>query len=166
VQSGDVIDVPPGTLHAICAGVLLLEIQEPSDSTFRVCDYGRLGEDGRQRALHIEEALQALRLREDAPAKLAPDRETADWGAHELLIHKAPFRIERLSLHKPLTTWPGPEGAPVVLVVLAGSVTIPHGAGSTRLNLAQTCILPPTMESVELHPDDEAVVILAAPNTT
>ena len=166
VQSGDVIEVPPGTLHTICEGVLLLEIQEPSDSTFRVHDYGRLGEDGQPRALHIEEALQALRLREDAPAKLAPNGETADWGEHELLIDEAPFRVERLSLRKPLMTWPGPKGAPAVLVVLAGSVTIPHGAESTRLHLGQTCILPPTMESVELHPDDEAVVILAAPNTT
>ena len=165
VQPGDVIDVPPGMLHAVCGGVMLLEIQEPSDSTLRVYDYGRPGEDGQPRPLHIEEALLALRLGEDAPAKLTPRPTATDWGEHESLIENAQFRVERLSLRGPALVWQEPKASPAVLVVLAGAVTAVCGADSMRLGLGQTCILPPAMDPVELRPDDEAVVILAAPGT-
>ena len=162
VQAGDVIDVPPGTLHAACKGVVLLEVQEPSDSTFRVYDYGRTGEDGRPRALHIEEALRALRLRRDAPAKLDPKRDTLDWGEYELLVDAAPFRVERLTLRRSVP-WPTPSAAPAVLVVLAGGAAIPHDGESIGLCLGETCILPAALEGVDLQPDGDAVVVLATP---
>ncbi|MDZ4728229.1 MAG: type I phosphomannose isomerase catalytic subunit [Leptospira sp.] len=60
VKPGDVFLLNPGTIHAIGAGVLLLEVQQSSDSTYRVYDYGRLGDDGKQRELHLEKALAVL----------------------------------------------------------------------------------------------------------
>ena len=57
---GDLIAVPAGTLHAIGPGYLLLEVQQPSDSTFRVHDWGRLGIDGKPRELHLEDACLAV----------------------------------------------------------------------------------------------------------
>jgi len=59
-QSGDVFFLPPGRLHAIGAGNLLAEIQQTSDITYRVCDYGRLDSDGNTRQLHIDEARDAI----------------------------------------------------------------------------------------------------------
>jgi mannose-6-phosphate isomerase len=164
VQPGDVIDVPPGTLHALSQGMMVLEIQEPSDATFRVYDYGRLGEDGQPRPLHIEEALQAATLRNDVPAKLTPRRETFGWGHYELLVDIAPFRIERLRLRR-AAAWHAAPDVPTVLVVLGGGVQISGGAESTALRLGQSCILPPVLERVELHSERDAQVILAAPVT-
>ena len=60
VSRGDVFYILPGTIHAIGAGIVIAEIQQDSDTTFRVYDYGRLGADGAPRALHLERAAQVL----------------------------------------------------------------------------------------------------------
>ncbi|MBO5952697.1 MAG: class I mannose-6-phosphate isomerase [Oscillospiraceae bacterium] len=57
VHKGDVFFIPAGTLHAIGAGILIAEIQQNSNTTYRVSDYGRLGADGKPRPLHIDKAL-------------------------------------------------------------------------------------------------------------
>ena len=82
VQPGDVFFLPPGRIHAICSGCLLAEIQQTSDLTYRIWDYGRLGLDGKPRQLHTDLALQAIDFnvqptyktsyqpRKDAPVEL------------------------------------------------------------------------------------------------
>lgn len=62
VRKGDVFLIPPGTVHAIGAGVLLAEIQESSNVTYRVYDYGRIGKDGKQRELHFEKAAEVMNM--------------------------------------------------------------------------------------------------------
>ena len=57
VHKGDVFFIPSGTLHAICQGIVIAEIQQNSNVTYRVYDYGRVGADGKPRALHIDQAL-------------------------------------------------------------------------------------------------------------
>lgn len=59
-RPGDVFFLPAGRVHAICSGCLLAEIQETSDITYRIFDYGRLGLDGKPRQLHVEESLDAV----------------------------------------------------------------------------------------------------------
>lgn len=61
VKKGDVFFIPAGTLHAIGEGILIAEIQQNSNTTYRVYDYGRLGDDGKPRALHIDKALEVTR---------------------------------------------------------------------------------------------------------
>ena len=67
VHKGDCFFIPSGTLHAIGAGILLAEIQQNSNTTYRVYDYGRRGADGRLRPLHIEKALDVANLSPLAP---------------------------------------------------------------------------------------------------
>lgn len=73
VKAGDVFFIPSGTLHAIGAGLVIAEIQQNSNVTYRVFDYGRLGADGKPRPLHVEKAL-AVTERRPAPA--------LDFGKH------------------------------------------------------------------------------------
>ena len=73
VKTGDVFFIPSGTLHAIGAGLVIAEIQQNSNITYRVFDYGRLGADGRPRPLHVEKALAVTDLRP------APEM---DFGPH------------------------------------------------------------------------------------
>ena len=75
-KRGDCILIEAGTVHAIGAGVLLAEIQEMSDATFRIYDWGRLGDDGKPRALHLREALESIDFR---PRPRRPDH----LGAHD-----------------------------------------------------------------------------------
>ena len=63
VQKGDSFFVPPGTVHAIGAGILMVEVQESSNLTYRVYDYDRIGPDGRKRELHLEKAFQVMNMK-------------------------------------------------------------------------------------------------------
>ena len=73
VQKGDCFFIPSGTLHAICKGIVVAEVQQNSNVTYRVYDYGRVGADGKPRALHVEKAL-------DVTMRTPPIRH--DFGGH------------------------------------------------------------------------------------
>jgi len=62
VEKGDFIYVPAGTVHALCQGVRVLEVQQSSDVTYRLYDYGRLDKNGQPRELHLEKAMQVIRI--------------------------------------------------------------------------------------------------------
>ncbi len=78
VKKGDVFFIDAGTIHAIGAGILIAEIQQNSNSTYRVYDYGRLGADGKPRQLHVEKALDVT--------DTAPPHPTSKPG--EPLVHE------------------------------------------------------------------------------
>ena len=80
VKKGDCFFIPSGTLHAIGAGILLAEIQQNSNTTYRVYDYGRRGADGKLRPLHIEKALDVTNLSPIAPTAQYP-AQPVDGGS-------------------------------------------------------------------------------------
>ena len=75
VHKGDVFFIPSGTIHAICSGILICEIQQNSNTTYRVYDYNRLGADGKGRPLHIEKAADVSIL-SPSPKYTKPDDNT------------------------------------------------------------------------------------------
>ena len=62
VKKGDVFFIESGTMHAICKGILLAEVQQNSNTTYRIYDYGRLGKDGKPRELHVNKAADVTKL--------------------------------------------------------------------------------------------------------
>lgn len=62
VKKGDFFFIESGTLHAICKGILLAEVQESSNTTYRIYDYGRVGNDGKPRELHVSDAVEVTKL--------------------------------------------------------------------------------------------------------
>lgn len=62
ITKGDVIDIPPGTLHALCGGSLIFEVQQSSDVTYRVFDYNRVDKEGNKRELHLTKALDVIKV--------------------------------------------------------------------------------------------------------
>lgn len=62
VKKGDVFFIESGTMHAICKGILLAEVQQNSNTTYRIYDYGRLGKDGKPRELHVDKAADVTNL--------------------------------------------------------------------------------------------------------
>ncbi len=161
-QPGDVIHLPAGTLHTMLRGVMLLEVQEPSDSTFRVYDHDRVGLDGRPRALHIEEALESLRLGGGAPARIEPTSEPRDWGEQELLIDIAPYRVERLTVRRRMTWRAGSEAA-VVMVVIGGEFELETAGVKSALSLGEAIIVPPAVEGMTFEPCGESRLVIAVP---
>lgn len=98
VRAGDVLFIEAGTIHAICGGVLIAEIQQNSNTTYRVYDYGRLDKDGRPRPLHVEKALDVLRFGPAAPPR-HPETEPDGAGNGVAVLASCPlFRVERWEL--------------------------------------------------------------------
>lgn len=96
-KPGDSFLITPGTVHAIGGGNLLLEVQQSSDSTYRVYDYGRLGDDGKPRKLHLEKALDVLNFQKSAGQELLqPGELTWEYGKRSLLNANDKFRLEVL----------------------------------------------------------------------
>ena len=62
VHAGDLFFIPAGTIHAICGGTVIAEIQQNSNVTYRVFDYNRIGKDGKKRQLHVQQALDVVNL--------------------------------------------------------------------------------------------------------
>ena len=89
VQKGDVFFIPSGTLHAICKGIVIAEVQQNSNVTYRVYDYGRVGADGKPRALHIEQALAVTDLRPAPALDFAPHLGQCAYFTTDL--RRAPF---------------------------------------------------------------------------
>ncbi|MCW7488013.1 type I phosphomannose isomerase catalytic subunit [Leptospira meyeri] len=95
VKPGDVFLLNPGTIHAIGGGVLLLEVQQSSDSTYRVYDYGRLGDDGNPRELHLEKALAVLNFQKsDGSEKQTKQLITYHPFPRYLFTSNDKFRLE------------------------------------------------------------------------
>jgi len=90
VKKGDVFFIPAGTVHAIGAGIVICEIQQNSNTTYRVYDYNRKDKDGNTRELHVEKAVAVSDL------KPAPERKPIPDGVRSILAKCSYFTVERL----------------------------------------------------------------------
>jgi mannose-6-phosphate isomerase len=130
VKPGDSILVESGRMHAIDAGNLILEIQQNSDTTYRVYDWGRVGLDGAPRQLHLEESLQSIDFEdfEPKPLKIVPGAQT--------LADCKEFRIRRFELMPGDEALELPAGESARLIhILSGALTdLTSGLGLTKGN--------------------------------
>lgn len=96
IKAGDHVCVPAGTLHAILAGAVIAEIQQNSNTTYRVYDWNRLGADGKPRALHVDRALDVINYDQVAPRlpEARAGKNGMGWSC-ELLCQNRYFTTER-----------------------------------------------------------------------
>lgn len=87
VKPGDVLFIPSGRLHAIGAGILIAEIQQHCDITYRVYDYGRLDDSGKPRQLHVDKAIKCTNFGDVKPSKIKP--VVAKSGGHTTILMAA-----------------------------------------------------------------------------
>lgn len=144
VAPGDVVFVPAGTVHAIGGGVLLYELQEYSDVTYRMYDYGRLDAQGHPRELHIERSLDVTRYEPSAriKARAVTLSETADYRARCLVASRY-FVLREFVLRAALEDQTG--ASCVILTALEADLRVSYGADleqSEPLRHGQTMVLP------------------------
>jgi mannose-6-phosphate isomerase len=149
VQPGDAMMLPSGRVHAIGAGCLIAEIQQNSDTTYRVFDFNRLGLDGKPRELHIPESLDSIDFTDVEPPTIPRDSET--------ITHNAFFEVDRFRLDGPREA--APQGECAVVQVLEGQV---EAAGRTFAP-GQLFLLPATADST-LRGDGALVVRTLLPS--
>ncbi len=99
VKAGDAVFIPAGSVHAIMDGLVIAEIQQNSDTTYRVYDWNRVGADGKPRPLHIDKALDVINFDMVEPGPFAPQPLPTADGLERVLISGCPyFNVERISL--------------------------------------------------------------------
>lgn len=117
-HAGDSVLIQSGVMHAIDAGNVILEIQQNSDTTYRVYDWGRVGLDGKPRQMHVEQSLACL------TANRAPAPRLLRAGeAHEVLADCAEFRIRRMRLARGAKFEIAAREQPRLLSVVEGRLT-------------------------------------------
>jgi mannose-6-phosphate isomerase len=104
VQAGDTVFIPSGSIHALLEGLVLAEIQQNSDTTYRVYDWNRIGDDGRPRPLHVDKAIDVTNFEQVEPGPAVPELlHQNDTLRHELLVSCPYFRTEKVEFKQPGT---------------------------------------------------------------
>jgi mannose-6-phosphate isomerase len=151
-KPGDCIMIEAGTVHAIGAGVLLAEIQQMSDATFRIDDWGRTGPDGKPRELHIEQAMESIDFNRGPVNPLAPVTEpTAEGNLREQLSKCPYFALERWTLKQPRSL--GLPDRFTIVMGLGGSCLLRGQGRETSLAFGETLLQPASAGPCEVVPD-------------
>ncbi len=150
VRAGDAMFLPSGRVHAIGAGLVIFEIQQNSDTTYRVFDWNRVGLDGKPRALHIPESLASIDFKDFEPRRIR--RGFAGTGPLSVrpLVCDPLFTVEvcRASAGASVLLLPNTMQ---IVAALTGQVQI----GGTQLDVAmsagQFCLVPASLDQVALR---------------
>ncbi len=142
VKKGDLFFIESGTLHAICKGILLAEVQQNSNTTYRVYDYGRVGADGKPRALHIDKAADVTKL---CPPTItnASEREVEkqDGGTRTHLTECDLFKMYSVETNGEYVSEAGDESF-VSLLCLDGSAEVVCGKKTLGMKKGESLFIP------------------------
>lgn len=150
IAEGDVFYLPAGCVHSIGAGSFVAEIQQTSDLTYRIYDYGRLGSDGKPRILHTELAREAIDF------TYVPDRRTLYTPARECrvpLLSTPHFTAELCDLTRPFACDLASLDSFVVLVCVAGQGTVTDDTGESQpLHRGETLLVSASVSGLAVAP--------------
>ncbi len=149
VTSGDVFFIPAGRVHAIGKGILLAEIQQTSDITYRIYDYDRRDDKGNTRELHTDLALDAIDYTVFTEYKSKYERKVNESVE---LVSCQYFTTNVLEFSKLVEKDYHKLDSFVIYICLDGELIVETELGNETLNLGETILLPATIESVTLKP--------------
>jgi mannose-6-phosphate isomerase len=151
VQKGDTYFVPAGTQHALGPGMVVCEIQEYSDLTYRVYDFGRVDASGKPRELHIEKALEVTKFGGTGAGKIIPLPLHSPEATKYLLAACHFFATERWDCHRTIFIESDPQHFQVI-VILEGAGKFLDSDEAFDYLPGQTWFLPASLPATMLHP--------------
>ncbi|HSI90335.1 MAG TPA: type I phosphomannose isomerase catalytic subunit [Adhaeribacter sp.] len=152
VKANDVFFLPGGRVHTIGKGLLLAEIQQSSDITYRIYDFDRTDEAGNKRELHTEEALEAIDYKSYPNYKTTyqPKKNEA-----VKLVESEHFTTSLLHLDQPLARNYHHLDSFVILVCLQGKAKLVYNGREMQVKTGDSLLLPATLKQIELVPQEE-----------
>jgi mannose-6-phosphate isomerase len=154
-RPGDCVFIPAGTVHAIGGEILLCEIQQASDTTFRLFDWNRLDSAGKPRDLHVSQALEAIDFQR---GPVEPIRRSAgDRSGENTLIECDQFVMVRRSVREPVEI--AGDGRMRILVTVDGTVRLDHNGSSESLAVGQCALLPAAIGPCQLQAGEPAAFL-------
>lgn len=157
VKAGDTFMIPAGTVHAISKGVLLAEIQQPSDITFRIFDWNRVDENGKGRELHTEEALESIHFEEnvgDFQVHYTPEKNKT-----VTLVHSPFFNTNLLDMDMQVEKSFGHLDTFVIYMCLEGSALLVSGDSKEHLGTGEVVLVPAEVDHMTIIPDPKAKLL-------
>lgn len=155
-RAGDCLFLPAGTVHAVGGGVLIAEVQQTSDATFRLFDWNRRDAQGRSRQLHVEEALACIDWKGGpvSPVRAEgypqPSGEPAAWSVWQSLVRCRYFHLDYVRQAEPFAL---PGGRMKAVMVLHGKGVLYSSHGPEPLSVGDTVLLPASLGEVWCQPD-------------
>ncbi|MFW5981750.1 MAG: type I phosphomannose isomerase catalytic subunit [Halanaerobiaceae bacterium] len=155
VKKGDIIYIPSGTVHAIEEGILLAEIQQNSDTTYRVYDWDRSDENGISRELHVNKALEVSKFQQGpGNAKSRPLRKEMDGYIRYFLVACKYFITEKIEVQREYNINPC-GNRPYVLMNITGQASINYKDLSYNFGPGDTFFLPASLNNVQIDGEVE-----------
>ena len=155
VSAGETYFVSPGTQHAIGPGVVICEVQEYSDLTYRVYDFGRVDAAGKQRELHVEKALAVTNFSGNRSSKLAPLALHSPDAKKRLLAACKYFAAERWEVHKTTLIESDSEEFQI-FVFLEGTGCFYDANCDFPFHPGEAWFLPANLPTILMHPHGHA----------
>jgi mannose-6-phosphate isomerase len=163
VRAGDTMFLPSGRVHAIGSGLVIFEIQQNSDTTYRVFDWNRVGLDGKPRELHIAESLASIDFNDFAP-KLVETKFIADGQVQKrALVNDPLFNVEAWKLNAGASGLLKSKKLQIVAAT-QGEIEIKSGTTSVNLSAGQFALIPASLERTEIAAKSEAALLRVEAN--
>jgi mannose-6-phosphate isomerase len=147
VQAGDVIFLPSGRVHALGAGGVVFEIQQNSDTTYRVFDWNRVGLDGKPRELHIEQSLASIDFTDFEPSLVRSEFSRNEEISIRYLVDDPLFRVNQWRVKRGGRFYLRSD-SPQIIGVIAGEVFITHNEHELALKPGMFSLLPASLGRV------------------
>ncbi|GAB6098378.1 class I mannose-6-phosphate isomerase [Halanaerocella petrolearia] len=156
VETGDVLYIPTGTVHAIEEGILLAEIQQNSDTTYRVYDWNRIGKDGTPRELHIESALDVIDFGTTPPDKVKGLEIEEEGNLRKILVACPYFITETIDITDSYQASAQGERF-YVFMNLEGRARLVYEDGEVDLTAGETVLIPASLGEYEIRGDCKVI---------
>lgn len=163
VQAGDTMFLPSGRVHAIGDGLVIFEIQQNSDTTYRVFDWNRVGLDGKPRELHVAQSLASIDFNDFEP-KLVDTQFVADGPVKKRILVTDPlFNVEAWKLDGAGMVTLRPNKLQIVAVT-TGLVEVTGNGITANLSAGQFCVIPASLEQTTVSPKSAAALLRVEAN--
>ena len=156
VKAGDAVFIPAGKVHAIGKGILLAEIQQSSDITYRLYDYNRTDENGKSRQLHINEALDAIDYNNTENSPIIYSREK---NRTNTLVNSPYFTTNYMEFNQAVEKIYADVDSFVIYVCLEGSAKIHYDEGEETIALGECVLMPAAIEQAVLVPNNKCKLL-------
>ena len=160
-RPGTAIYLPGGLVHAIGQGCLLLEVQQNSDTTYRVHDWGRVDRDGKPRETHLEQALRVINWGLSTPETIEPKKVREGGGNSVWEVLSTPyFHMTRLDVARPEAVTNDGRSFHAIFVA-TGAVGVEGNGVIEKLAIGASCLFPASLREYTLRPIAGPAAILS-----
>jgi mannose-6-phosphate isomerase len=159
VRPGDTMFLPSGRVHAIGDGLVIFEIQQNSDTTYRVFDWNRMGLDGKPRELHIAELLASIDFEDFEPELVKADFAADGAVQKRSLVNDPLFQVEAWKIGPGVNAPLEPEKLQIIAVTAGRVNVVARGPETATLSAGQFCLVPASLRDTQVEAASEAALL-------